>query len=1138
MRAGLLVVILLMAAAANALPIPYLTEKVSATYLQNGSLNSPVSKTGYIEVDVSNNRDVLQFIRLNLSKWNGTNLNSLTAYRDVAASPIDGQRTRIYVNTLEDAQDVSYKIYDTENNTPTISFRMDYRNLAGGKDLYSGSKNTLNFTIYFSSNMGLQNSTVSIQFSKNTFGGRDIVNVSSMNTSGNPYANDSNNNGDNDRIVWNGDLSAGSEQEISFLVETTPNTNYNENLLYADMDAGYGTNAYTPLPATFTGITFSGLFSRGPFQEGIDLLLTDKWKVRGFLKNTAYNLTYLLDGWELYRVGENNSLLSSNEPSALEPEEIKFTDWYVLAGQGKPNYFTSAFNWQAKWGSPSYYAFTESRMNLPTVQEIDLWTDKKTSYKYDTLANQTYLFVAIEDTVMHIGSSGLGIRELILNSVYPHRSNAGTLILWNITDIQVFLGNLTNQTEITGNASVQIIPADENNSGIVRVNISNFTSLRGDSLQQNEHVTLKYRAFHPAPNMFEYFKFSGNASIKTDSGTALTENIPKIDVGESPPAPPAPGAAWAPGVTKAGVPTHAEIIEERAVLSVEVTQTENLVTVTAGVRVEDNGEYGVGNASLIVRIPEEGELDLSSVKLKLYNSTSMQWAALEGDYMIRQTGAEEIGGIRYRSYSFTRAGEGWRLYDKDRLEATYTARLPFGTQYILTEFSGFNYYINRRISEGIRTPLRIAKPAEIAPAGISITEGEFEQEKATVGMPVFWIKKVRARNNGTVPVEAELKTKIFPDSLNAKIFGEGDYAAEEVSQKGEKYLVWKDGLPPQQEREYLIKAVTPPVIKKEEKTEIVESGRDIVKFITNATLENLAREDYAGIYFEYPLEKEKLLGVTGGERYSDYGNGSITIYLPRLDALAQRTIGILYREKPPVLIITPKKKVFADNCEVNISALVVSAERVKGPYLEMEVEDEQGEVHADIMPLKELDVGEKVETWRSFCIDAASAGNYTVLVRFRKDLTTIVAKKESFQVASIIGRDQKNLVMSFGTLLFILLLAAKLSSPLKRYLKERRVKKEVGDLRTDLRRKIRDYKTARILQVPEKANDIRDITVSRDLYEKSRQRLDEARENAEREQKREELQKMLSEEVDKEKKKELMESVERLKKLVREGGGE
>jgi len=1120
---------------AYALPVPALVEKVSAIHLQNGSLYAPVSKTGYIEVDVSNNRDVLQYIRINLSHSTGTNLQSLTAYRDVAASPTEGQKTRMYVNTAEDAQDLSYRIYDTENNTPVVSLRMDYHNLAGGKDLYSGGKNTLNFTVYFSSNANLTNSTVTIQFSKNTFGGRDILNIISLNYSrAAAILNDSNANGDIDRIVWNGNLNAGEGEWVNFLAETTPTTNYDEGLLYADMDTGYGTTAYTPLPTTFTGITLPNLFSRGPAQEGIDLMLTDRWKVRGFMKNTAYSLKYHIDSWELYRIGENDSLLASNEEDTLAPEAIKFTDWYLIAGQGKPNYFMSAFNWQIEWGTPTYHAFTESRMNLPTIQEIDLWTDKKTSYTYDTLANRTYLFITIEDKAMHIGSSELGVKELLLNSVYPYRSNAGTVVSWNITDLQVFFGNLTNQTEITENVSIIIIPPDENNNGIVRVNISNFTSVIGRSLMQNEHITLKYRAFNPAPNMLEYFAFSGNATAVTDSGTPITEKLPGVNVGESPPPSPS-GGATPPAITRAGVPAHAEIIEEHAILSVEVTQTENLVTVNAEVRIEDNGDLGIGNLSLTVRIPEDGELDLTRARLNLFDSNKSKWTELEGDYMIRQTGLEEIDGIRYKTYTFMRQGGGWRLYNNDRLQVTYTTKLPFGTQYIITEFEGFNYYLNKRVSEGIRTPLRIVKPAEKIQRA-SITEEEFEQEKATVGAPVFWIKKIHAKNNGTTPISAEFKIMIFPDALNAKLFGEGDYAVEEISENGMKYLMWQDELPQMQEKEYLLKVVTPPVIKKEERTVVLESNRDLVKFMANVTLENLAHENYTSIYLEYPLEKEKVLGVVGGEGYVDYGNGSITIYLPKMEARSYKTVEILYKEKPPVLIVTPQKQVFTNNCDVNISTLVVSAEHVKGPYLEMEVADAQGEVHADILPLKEMEVGEKVETSRAFCIDTASAGNYTVTVRFRKDLTTILTKQENFQVASVIGVSYKKAITILGILLLALLLAAKIASPLKRYLKEKRVKKVVGDLRTDLRRTIKDYKTERIIQVPEKANDIRDITVSRDLYEKSRQRIEEARERAEQEQKREELQKMLSEELDNEKRKALIESIERLKKLVKEGG--
>ena len=95
----LLLTLLLAIINVKAAPVSYLTEQVNASFFANGSLTENITRIGYAEVGAGNQIDVLQYIRINLSKTDGTNLNSVVAYKDVAASPEQDSRTRLYLNT-------------------------------------------------------------------------------------------------------------------------------------------------------------------------------------------------------------------------------------------------------------------------------------------------------------------------------------------------------------------------------------------------------------------------------------------------------------------------------------------------------------------------------------------------------------------------------------------------------------------------------------------------------------------------------------------------------------------------------------------------------------------------------------------------------------------------------------------------------------------------------------------------------------------------------------------------------------------------------------------------------------------------------------------------------------------------------
>jgi len=145
---GIFLVFLLMTLplSVHAAPSSYIREEVTANYFANGTMDGSVSTIGYIEVDVENQADVLQMLRLELSNTTGTNLQSNMSYKNVAASPYTSDRTRIYVNTTADSQSIVYNITDP-NIAAIIQLRLDYQNSLGGTEIYSGGTNTFTFNL-------------------------------------------------------------------------------------------------------------------------------------------------------------------------------------------------------------------------------------------------------------------------------------------------------------------------------------------------------------------------------------------------------------------------------------------------------------------------------------------------------------------------------------------------------------------------------------------------------------------------------------------------------------------------------------------------------------------------------------------------------------------------------------------------------------------------------------------------------------------------------------------------------------------------------------------------------------------------------------------------------------------------------
>ena len=189
---------------AVAAPNAYITERVSANYFTNGTLNGNASRIGYVEVSVDNTYDVLQYVRLILDSTAGTNLQSNVTYNSVAASPLSSSdRTRMFLNTTDSGEGISYRITDT-SKTPAIILKLDYQN-AAGREINGSSAFFFNLTLNLNYSQNLGNVGFVFQAARDTYGSNDAIHLFNPSaTSGNTFAKDSDSDGFNDQITWNG----------------------------------------------------------------------------------------------------------------------------------------------------------------------------------------------------------------------------------------------------------------------------------------------------------------------------------------------------------------------------------------------------------------------------------------------------------------------------------------------------------------------------------------------------------------------------------------------------------------------------------------------------------------------------------------------------------------------------------------------------------------------------------------------------------------------------------------------------------------------------------------------------------------------------------------------------------------------
>lgn len=973
----------------SAHPVSYLIEEVNASFFYNGSLRENITKIGYIEIDTGNQKDVLQYILINLSSTTGTNLLSPTIYKSVAASPYPGDKTRVYMNTTEGEKSLHYVITDS-NLIPIINLKIEYKNWDGGRDLHPDI-NIIFFNITLNSTHNLSFTTFVFQAAKNIYGNNDSLNIFDESaTSGVIQRSDSDGDGFYDKLFWNGSLHTGKNVYITFNATIIPQINFDESIMYINPDSSESCAHYSN-SQTFTGIQFIDRFSRGPIRQGLEMIKSNNnWIVRGFIKNIAKNISYIVHGWKLYEVGNTTPLLASSSEEYLQPNETLYTDWYNTENKEK-HYYTTAFDWEIIWDSPVYAAHTTSKITIPEFYEIDAWVDKTVTLTTNT-PNQR--IITITDRVRHLGHAALSVNHIIINSSIPHLSTNGTGVSWNVQNVSVYYFNGTKLYEVTSGSDITVKNPDISSDGFVNVEIKDVASLTGKYLTQNNDIILIYQLVGTPSENTQTYQFFQSSTLFTLSGTPVTKNItvsltvPGVQI--SLPAPSPPGAPSAEKIIPI-IPPYADIIKEKSDSFILAPGMANIHIVY---RIIDSGKKGVKDVKVLVYLPEKGKM--SNLQLMLFDKEKNEWRRLifSKDYSVTEnlTFFEEKKMKEYLIYPGVNQ-TGFHLFDGDKIKIIYTVKIPFGTHAIITRAAGYDIYEDRYIFEDAYIWLRNEKKIE----ELKIKETDWMQKKAFVGKPVEWIKRINIYNPNEFPVRKPVTISVFPDTLTAYLI---DIKREKLQLKGERNP-WVEISPRIQGKEtktVYLQIFTPPVLETDRKIQILNKTGIKVILKTNITLKNMAHEIYTNVSYIFPIRIENIINSTLKKRKE--GNKTEFI-IKEMHALETLNFIIVYQEIPPVLLAFIPKEKYGCEDVINFTIFMVPTEKERSSYIEVELigpKPKTKTAYADLLCVSGIEAYEEVKIPVQIFTHSLPGGEYILYTKLQKDFGSILSEIKEIKI--------------------------------------------------------------------------------------------------------------------------------------------
>ncbi len=1045
-------------------PKAYLTESVDAHYFWNGTVDGIVSRTGILEVSVPNTEDVLQDVHVNVSATTDTDLQIVRSYRNVVSSPTADSRTQLYVNTTTTPQDTQYAISNS-SLAPSFLPSVTIVNSRGGSDLFDAdnidsSTNTMNFTISIqnpSDIKPLNEVVINITFGTDTNGTADSVNIITTPTSvgGTEVSigkTDSDSDSYYDKVFWTGDIGAGQTLNITFNVTIEEDINYlgdsfsgTESLNLNGESSTIGTRIeYDNTTNVLSTLTLAAKFTRGPVRQGIDMVIDPSdstWLVRGFFENIANSsvgttLTYAVHEWRLYEVNNSTGVPFGSAaaqysgggdwaPNFLTSTPRKYTNpWFDTDGTSKP-YYASYFDWEVQWDTTwqNYYATINTTMALQTLYEIDAANIKSIDGILPAETENSTL--VINDSVSHVGHSNLKGDYIEIISIIPNTNDAGSARLFEINDssLKVYFNNGTDY-ELTqsGAVSTSIVQPTESVNGSVTVTISDLASAGlvaggtvGEDLQQNEKIRIAFDVLSNSSMIAgDEFTFRGNSTLKTQSGTPISELHPTESI----------------NVSRKRLQAYKELFAEDA-------SNPTLINATILISAIDKSiaQDGISGIKITDYVPNGTDFSTSNVTVQFYNTTDWITWAEEVEYNITDQGEITLSdGIVVRGYEYYNSSDatGWTLYDGEKIRIDYPVNITTeGVYFLPAQLIALDPSTGADLSASTVGVIKVSVPQKMTPPVIN--EGEFDIGKfVTVGKPVTWVKQFEVYNPNMYVLSSEFESEIFSDSLSAIIsYQESD--GSELSERavirerdGRKFVVWSTKLAPFESRVYTIKTLTPQVLVVDSEIVVKDKLSDdliALKYIFH--LKNLAEEDYSNVQLYLPLSKDKIIRVIDGNG-NELGlldsTGAIVNIL-EMRAQSIMTIEVLFRESYPLLIVSTNKDLYTPDSEVGLSVQIINGgEKVGKPYLETEVYTPSMDVlytnmedlNNPIEPLQSLRYSDKFMLPKS-----SPTGAYLASVRFREDFNTISTGDASFKVSG----GSEGLNVGLYLFLFVALLA-------------------------------------------------------------------------------------------------------------------
>ncbi|MBR9679147.1 MAG: hypothetical protein GON13_02680 [Nanoarchaeota archaeon] len=956
-------------------PQAILVENLTLNQYYNNSIINSTSK-GYVQVITPSN-DVLQYIRINLSSITSTNLESVTAYRATAASPNIGDRTFLFLNTSASSQDLSY----TFNVSQSSNLIIDWVNLdSGGHELVKGS-NTLNFTIRINASVNNTPANFSIIFFKNVLGINDSANLSNASSG---VIIDSDSDGFNDLITWSG--IAGTEPFIVyFTVRIIEGINWDGYSTHQLVD--YAFSSFDN-PNTFTNISVSDLFSRGPIREGVEMIISPEVRVRGFIKNVADELVYNISQWSIYEV--NNSTPKQEEiiNVFLSPSQDYFTEWL---GADKSIYYSSSFDWKSIWNSTIYENNLITNTYFPFLDLVN-----SEVYKLVQIAtNEVNRELIITDKVQNLGTSNTNFTTI--TSKIPYYSEYG-YITWYVDSVNVYYYNGS------------LIP--------ITASISTFYNkvvVSSDKiLFPNDMIIVSYQLSSKAANEKQQFSFSVDSLIRTLSGTVFEKNTSKIVTIPSSEDTIIGGGGGGDGIISERLSrTGFEVITNDA------SAFNNFGNITSGVIANDNTGEGISNVKAYLYLYNDSVLNESSVKAFFYDSSIDTW--IQDDVIIASQG----DGV----YLIEREWGDWLMYDSDLLNINYLTFLRGkGVHTFGTEFFGYSPSTGKIISEEITSYLvsiietGSAKPIITQP--LIVAKSGFIQGNCLVGEPVEWYNNITVYNPNNFEISQPFTIKIFSDALSSTVEGE---ITRLIADSSSLSVSWVDSIKSQEYKTFLLTVYTPPIIETLYSTSFTTYNSTAIRLFTSSTLENTALEDYENVSYNMKTSFAQIFEVSSDDGVLEFEkeNNVLLINIPLIGALTSKPVKISSLEYPPKITITTDKKFLNPNDFLKINVSAITKTDMAYAMLELDVVGPMNSfsvVYADVKEFTKINAFDEISFFRELLLELPS-GEYLVLGSLKKDYLTLASETYYFTISGNEKAISIIWIIPFFFMFFVVILA-------------------------------------------------------------------------------------------------------------------